>query len=61
MSDPVHQRYMAALDAYQQHRTICTDPGCTNHSRCSEGEQLWRLFEQAQDAHVQRLRSKRTR
>ncbi|MGI5397850.1 hypothetical protein [Streptomyces sp. CA-251251] len=61
MSDPVYKRYMAALAAYQHHRTHCTDPLCTTDSRCPDAQRLWRLFIQSQDAHIARLRSKRSR
>ncbi len=61
MPDGLYQRYLDALKAHQKHRTTCTDPVCTNVSRCPEGERLWRLFESVQDAYLQRQRSKRTR
>ncbi|MFH9821376.1 hypothetical protein [Streptomyces sp. NPDC017230] len=59
MPDALYQRYLAALAAYQNHRTTCTDSGCTNSSRCSEGQRLWTVFERRQDAYLERQRSKR--
>ncbi|WP_121751253.1 hypothetical protein [Streptomyces sp. E2N166] len=59
MPDALYQRYLAALAAYQDHRTTCTDPACTNFSRCLEGQRLGTVFERRQDAYLERQRSKR--
>ncbi|MFJ4276152.1 hypothetical protein ACIP29_37050 [Streptomyces coelicoflavus] len=59
MPDHLYQRYLAAQATYQDHRTACTDPACSNSGRCIEGQRLWSVFEQRQDAYLERQRSRR--
>ncbi|MEQ6027935.1 hypothetical protein SOM70_35830 [Streptomyces salinarius] len=55
--DALHQRYMNALNTYQDHRAACTT--CTNANRCRDGARLWNAFTRSQDAYLARQRSRR--
>ncbi|MER6342358.1 hypothetical protein ACWEWD_36935 [Streptomyces tendae] len=57
MPDALYQRYLKALEIYQDHRAACTT--CTNSSRCREGDRLWDAFTRSQDAYLERQRSQR--
>nr|WP_167308859.1 hypothetical protein [Streptomyces tendae] len=59
----MYQRYLKALEIYQDHRAACTTcttcTTCTNSSRCREGDRLWDAFTRSQDAYLERQRSQR--
>lgn len=59
MPDDLYQRYLDALAVYQDHRTACTDPDCSNFGRCGEGERLWTKFTRSQDAYLERQKQQR--